>query len=61
MGYYKVVFMFIGCALGRRLVLKCDKGGWVDGGYGLLKYSLVVITTLDNWNNTKCNNNAIYN
>lgn len=34
MGYYKVVFMFIGCALGRRLVLRCDKGGWVDGGYG---------------------------
>lgn len=29
MGYYKVVFMFIGCALGRRLVLRCDKGGWV--------------------------------
>lgn len=31
MGYYKVVFMFIGCALGRRLVLRCYKvgmGGW---------------------------------
>lgn len=52
MGYYKDVYAYRLCSW--------DGVGWLGEEIWLIKV-YVVITTLDNWNNTKCNNNAIYN